>query len=127
MLTSSFLPDPAGDMRSLHALLLLPARVRAWVTANLPMRSVLRGPADSKAIVSTCAAVRPAAHSQARCALREMPSSNGLANGKDRTVIKTKPRIENNRVLVTGGAGFVGSHLCTFLVEKGDHVRISLY
>ena len=27
-----------------------------------------------------------------------------------------------NRVLVTGGAGFVGSHLCTFLVERGDHV-----
>ena len=39
------------------------------------------------------------------------------------TLQKTKPRIERNRVLVTGGAGFVGSHLCTFLVERGDHVR----
>ena len=39
------------------------------------------------------------------------------------TPVKTKPRIERNRVLVTGGAGFVGSHLCTFLVERGDHVR----
>ena len=39
------------------------------------------------------------------------------------TPIKTKPRIEKNRVLVTGGAGFVGSHLCTYLVERGDHVR----
>ena len=38
------------------------------------------------------------------------------------TVIKAKPRIEANRVLVTGGAGFVGSHLCTYLVERGDHV-----
>ncbi len=40
------------------------------------------------------------------------------------TVIKAKPRIEANRVLVTGGAGFVGSHLCTYLVERGDHVRV---
>ncbi len=38
------------------------------------------------------------------------------------TKIKAKPRIERNRVLVTGGAGFVGSHLCTYLVERGDHV-----
>lgn len=38
------------------------------------------------------------------------------------TIQKTKPRIERNRVLVTGGAGFVGSHLCTYLVERGDHV-----
>ena len=43
----------------------------------------------------------------------------------DKTIIKTKPRIERNRVLVTGGAGFVGSHLCTYLVERGDHVSIS--
>jgi hypothetical protein len=40
------------------------------------------------------------------------------------TVIKTKPRVERNRVLVTGGAGFVGSHLCEFLVNRGDHVRV---
>ena len=52
-------------------------------------------------------------------------SSNGVSNGNHRTITKTKPRIEVNRVLVTGGAGFVGSHLCTYLVEKGDHVRSS--
>lgn len=45
-------------------------------------------------------------------------------NEQKTTVIKAKPRIEANRVLVTGGAGFVGSHLCTFLVERGDHVRL---
>eukprot|EP00879_Flechtneria_rotunda_P020205 GHRR01021246.1.p1 GENE.GHRR01021246.1~~GHRR01021246.1.p1 ORF type:complete len:291 (+),score=38.10 GHRR01021246.1:134-1006(+) len=38
------------------------------------------------------------------------------------TLIKTKPRAERNRVLVTGGAGFVGSHLCEYLVRRGDHV-----
>ena len=40
----------------------------------------------------------------------------------EKPVIKTKPRVERNRVLVTGGAGFVGSHLCEFLVNRGDHV-----
>ena len=48
-----------------------------------------------------------------------LPSANG---NHPATPIKTKPRIESNRVLVTGGAGFVGSHLCTYLVERGDHV-----
>lgn len=38
------------------------------------------------------------------------------------TLVKTKPRVEKTRVLVTGGAGFVGSHLCEFLVNRGDHV-----
>ncbi len=28
----------------------------------------------------------------------------------------------NNRVLVTGGAGFIGSHLCERLIERGDEV-----
>lgn len=40
----------------------------------------------------------------------------------DRPATKAKPRVERNRVLVTGGAGFVGSHLCEYLVNRGDHV-----
>ena len=44
---------------------------------------------------------------------------------KGNTLIKAKPRPGMkgvNRVLVTGGAGFVGSHLIDFLMERGDHV-----
>ena len=44
-------------------------------------------------------------------------------NGIQMPKPKAKPRVETNRVLVTGGAGFVGSHLCTYLVNRGDHVR----
>lgn len=51
------------------------------------------------------------------------PVSNGSTPPRpSQTKIKAKPRIERNRCLVTGGAGFVGSHLCTYLVERGDHV-----
>lgn len=39
-----------------------------------------------------------------------------------KTVTKTKPQCVRTRVLVTGGAGFVGSHLCTTLVARGDFV-----
>ena len=54
-----------------------------------------------------------------------MPVQKVEVQQGDKTIIKTKPRIERNRVLVTGGAGFVGSHLCTYLVERGDHVSTS--
>eukprot|EP00238_Polyblepharides_amylifera_P002883 CAMPEP_0196584124 /NCGR_PEP_ID=MMETSP1081-20130531/45834_1 /TAXON_ID=36882 /ORGANISM="Pyramimonas amylifera, Strain CCMP720" /LENGTH=342 /DNA_ID=CAMNT_0041905227 /DNA_START=120 /DNA_END=1148 /DNA_ORIENTATION=+ len=39
-----------------------------------------------------------------------------------KTLIKAKPRTSVNRVVVTGGAGFVGSHLIDFLVARGDYV-----
>ena len=38
------------------------------------------------------------------------------------TPVKTRPRVERKRVLVTGGAGFVGSHMCDALVARGDYV-----
>ena len=49
-----------------------------------------------------------------------MAESNGISVPKP----KAKPRVEKNRVLVTGGAGFVGSHLCAYLVNRGDHVSV---
>lgn len=42
-----------------------------------------------------------------------------------KTLIKTKPRVDSRRVLVTGGSGFVGSHLCDFLIKRGDYVGAS--
>jgi len=38
------------------------------------------------------------------------------------TPIKAKPRTSKKRILVTGGCGFVGSHLVDFLLSRGDYV-----
>jgi UDP-glucuronate decarboxylase len=51
----------------------------------------------------------------------------GRNSNKDEeaTPVKVRPQPgagRTNRVLVTGGAGFVGSHLCEYLVNRGDDV-----
>ena len=53
--------------------------------------------------------------------MSSLANKNGIFS-PEKPVVKTKPRVERNRVLVTGGAGFVGSHLCEYLVNRGDHV-----
>lgn len=52
----------------------------------------------------------------------EVNGNSARSVSPSKTLIKAKPRVERNRVLVTGGAGFVGSHLCDYLVARGDHV-----
>ena len=57
----------------------------------------------------------------------EEPVNGGPSPSPSRTTIKAKPRTNGSsssklRILVTGGAGFVGSHLCDHLVRLGHMV-----
>ncbi len=57
----------------------------------------------------------------------EEPVNGGASPSPSRTTIKAKPRTNGSsssklRILVTGGAGFVGSHLCDHLVRLGHMV-----
>ena len=51
---------------------------------------------------------------------RETQSSSVSAEPSDRTM--PQGRGKSKRVLVAGGAGFLGSHLCETLIERGDTV-----
>ena len=35
-----------------------------------------------------------------------------------------RPLFERKNVLITGGAGFIGSHLCDLLISRGDKVTV---
>jgi UDP-glucuronate decarboxylase len=63
-------------------------------------------------------------HAVSRChdaSPHDMSNNTGTKTG---STIRTAPsrRLTERRVLVTGGAGFIGSHLCDRLLERGDEV-----
>ena len=39
-------------------------------------------------------------------------------------MVKEMEREQSKRILITGGAGFIGSHLAEFLVERGQQVTV---
>lgn len=96
-----------------------------WGTSRRPVAAValLLKPLRPRVPPWCSGAPRPAApptpSAPRPCALSTQ--QQGILKGG--VVVKTKPRVERNRVLVTGGAGFVGSHLCEYLVNRGDQVR----
>ena len=51
-------------------------------------------------------------------------SSTICLSDLDEDVSMVRPHIGYKKVLVTGGAGFIGSHVAEFLLERGDDVAI---
>lgn len=51
-------------------------------------------------------------------------SELSLSDEETEVEVKVKPHIGYKKVLVTGGAGFIGSHVADYLLERGDDVVI---
>ena len=47
---------------------------------------------------------------------------DGKSNGNGQAFDEELRKMVVNRTLVTGGAGFIGSHICDSLLEMGDEV-----
>lgn len=62
--------------------------------------------------------------SMARTASSSQFSELSLSDDEVERVTKVRPHTGYKKVLVTGGAGFIGSHVADYLLERGDDVVI---